>query len=68
MSRVQLALRVSDLDGSIKVNTEVVRGVDQDGEQNTFEQPPQPQGWTTTGIEKVLRRRGFLDDAKTSSS
>jgi glycogen debranching enzyme len=48
------------VDGKIDVNKEVIRKIDRDGHLNTLEQPPQPQGWTTTAMEKVLRRRGLL--------
>lgn len=50
------------VDGKIRVNEEIVRK-DIDGRMNTLEQPPQPQGWTATAMERILRRRGFIEDA-----
>lgn len=55
------------VDGKIRVNTEVVRK-EVDGRQNTLEQPPQPQGWTATAMERILRRRGFIDDAPAAAA
>jgi glycogen debranching enzyme len=57
--------------GEIEVNPEVIRGIDRDGLENTFEQPPQPQGWTATAMLKVLKRRqdefGLPEDVSTWS-
>jgi glycogen debranching enzyme len=45
-----------DLDGSLRVNTEIVDVV-QDGAINRVEQPPQAnQGWTATRVWRILRR------------
>jgi glycogen debranching enzyme len=57
-----------DPDGSIAVNTEVKKGVDRDGHLNTFEQPPQPQGWTATALDKILRQRQARADGPSAAS
>jgi len=45
-----------DVDGSVRVNTEIVDGV-QDGVTNRLEQPPQAdQGWTASRVWRILRR------------
>jgi hypothetical protein len=45
-----------DVDGSVRVNTEIVEVV-QDGVRNRLEQPPQAnQGWTATRVWRILRR------------
>jgi glycogen debranching enzyme len=54
------------VDGKIRVNEEVVRK-EVDGRMNTLEQPPQPQGWTATAMERILRRRGFIEDVSAAA-
>ena len=47
-----------DVDGSVRVNTEIIEVV-QDGVRNRLEQPPQAnQGWTATRVWRILRRNG----------
>ena len=49
-----------DIDGSVRVNTEIVEVV-QDGVHNRLEQPPQAnQGWTATRVWRILRRAASL--------
>jgi len=46
-----------DVDGCIRVNTQIVE-VMQDGVPNRLEQPPQAeQGWTATRVWRILRRQ-----------
>jgi glycogen debranching enzyme len=50
-----------DLDGAIRVNTEIVEISEPDGRINRLEQPPQRiQGWTVTRVWRILRRRGAM--------
>jgi glycogen debranching enzyme len=49
-----------DIDGEIRVNTEIVDAL-VDGRPNRLEQPPQAeQGWTATAIWSILARRGLV--------
>jgi glycogen debranching enzyme len=57
-----------DVDGSIAINTEVIRDKDRDGVMNTLEQPPQPQGWTATALARILERRGLFDSSARSAT
>ncbi|MCL6644294.1 MAG: hypothetical protein K6U88_04825 [Dehalococcoidia bacterium] len=50
-----------DEDGEIRINTAIVDEV-VDGVPRRREQPPQRvQGWTTTRLWRILRRRGLID-------
>ena len=50
-----------DVDGRIRVNTQIVDGVGDSGRPNRFEQPPQAvQGWTVTRVWRILRGRGVI--------